>query len=132
MKKVLLVDDDRDLLRDLGQVLRGEGYDVATATTATEGLRVALSFRPDVIVLDVLMETDTAGFEFAYQLRSERADSRYREIRTTPIVLLTAINQRTHFRFSLNEKASFLPDNVEMLTKPVQIEALLGRLQEAG
>jgi len=130
MKKVLLVDDDKDLVTDLEQVLRSNGYEVATAFRAADGLRTALAFRPDVIVLDVMIENDTAGFEFAYLLRSDRESSRYRPIKDTPILLVTAINQVTNFRFSLNEKASFLPAGVEMVTKPIPIDLLLAKVQQ--
>lgn len=130
MEKILLVDDDKDLLRDLEAVLTAHGYQVQQAHSATAGLRAVLTYRPDVIILDVMMEKDTAGFEFVYQLRSERESSRYREVRDTPVIFLTAINQATNFRFSLNEQASFLPPTHAMLTKPVQIEVLLAKLKE--
>lgn len=130
MEKILLVDDDKDLLRDLEAVLTAHGYEVRQAHSATAGLRAVLDDRPDVIILDVMMEKDTAGFEFVYQLRSERASSRYREVRDTPVIFLTAINQATNFRFSLNEQASFLPPTHALLTKPVQIEVLLAKLKE--
>jgi len=129
-KKILLVDDDKDLLRDLEVVLTAHGYRVQQVHSATAGLRAALVYRPDVIILDVMMEKDTAGFEFVYQLRSEREASRYKEIRDTPVIFLTAIHQATNFRFSLNEQASFLPPTHAMLTKPVQIEVLLAKLNE--
>lgn len=129
MKKILLVDDDKDLSHNLEAVFRAHGYAVVPAYTATDGLKAALKERPDAIVLDVSMETDTAGFEFVYQLRSKRDSSRYKEVRETPIIMLTAINQVTNFRFSLNDKESFLPDISEMMTKPVQIDALLNKLK---
>jgi len=130
MKKVLLIDNDQDYVTDLEQTLNANGYQTATASRADDGLRTALAFKPDVIVLEVMIENDTAGFEFAYQLRSDRESSRYREIKDTPILLVTAINQATNFRFSLNEKASFLPPGVDMLTKPAPIDVLLARLQQ--
>lgn len=130
MKKVLLIDDDKDLCQSLSAVLRTQGYEVAVAHSATEGLKTTLALKPDAIVLDVLMETDTAGFEFIYQIRDERDSSRYLSVRNTPIVLLTAINQITNFRFSLNEKQSYLPSISGMLTKPLQIESLLDRLKQ--
>ena len=130
MKKILLIDNDKDFVTDLEQVLKANGYEVATAFRADDGLRAALAFRPDVIVLEVMLENDTAGFEFAYLLRSDRKASRYRAIKDTPILLVTAINQATNFRFSLNEKASFLPLGVEMLTKPVPVEVLLAKLRQ--
>lgn len=130
MKKVLLVDDDKDLLSDLRRILEANDCEVDQACSAAEGLRRALAFRPDLIIVDVMMENDTAGFEFIYQLRSPRESSRYRDIRDTPVILLTAINQATNFRFSLNEEASYLPPTSAMLTKPVQIDVLLGKLKE--
>ena len=129
-KSILLVDDDRDLVRNLETVLRQHDYEVTFATSASEGLRTALAKKPDLIILDVSMETDTAGFEFLNQVRSKRPTSRYREIRGVPIVLLTAINQVTNSRFSLDDRQSFLPEVSGMLTKPVRIDALLARVKE--
>ena len=129
-KTILLVDDDRDLTESLERVLRTHRYEVAVAHSASEGLRVALRIKPDLIVLDVSMETDTAGFEFVGMVRSPRETSRYREIRHVPIVLLTAINQVTNSRFSLDDRQSFLPQVTGMLTKPVTIEALLDRVKQ--
>ncbi len=130
-KKILLVDDDRDLANSLETVLRQHGYEVALAFSASEGLRAALARKPDLIVLDVSMETDTAGFEFVDQVRSRRPTSRYRDICDVPIVLLTAINQVTNSRFSLDDRQSFLPGVAGVLTKPVRIDTLLARVSEA-
>jgi CheY-like chemotaxis protein len=130
-KKILLVDDDCDLTENLGTVLRQHDYDVSFAASASEGLRKALALKPDLIILDVSMETDTAGFEFVDLLRSKRTTSRYRAIRATPIVLLTAINQVTNSRFSLDDRQSFLPEVSAVLTKPVRIDTLLARVGDA-
>ena len=128
MKKILLVDADAAFLAELSSVLTANGYVVDVADSAVSGLKKALSFRPDAIVIDAILETDTAGFEFIYQLRAERADSRYKEIRDTPVIIVSAIHQITNFRFSLNEEASYLPPISAMLTKPLQDEALLAEL----
>jgi CheY-like chemotaxis protein len=129
-KKILLVDDDRDLGESLRAVLRQHDYDVTLAYSASEGLRTAVSLKPDLIILDVSMETDTAGFEFVDQVRSKRQTSRYSAIRDVPIVLLTAINQVTNSRFSLDDRQSFLPAVGGVLTKPVRIETLLAKVGE--
>ena len=75
-----------------------------------------------------MMETDTAGFEAADLIRSRRATSRYREFRDVPIVILTAINQVTNSRFSLDPRESFLPGTNEFLTKPVDLDELLAKV----
>ena len=130
-KKILIVDDDRDLVRSLEQVLRGNGYEVATASSGAEGLKAVLAGRPDLVVLDVMMETDTAGFEAAGQIRSRRESSRYREMRDVPIVILTAINQVTNSRFSMDQGESFLPGANVFLTKPVDLDELLAKIATA-
>lgn len=128
-KKILLVDDDRDLVESLVQVMKNNGYEVAVAYSGAEGLSKLLAVRPDLIILDVMMETDTAGFEVAYQIRSNRESSRYREVKDTPIIMLTAINQVTNSRFSLNEGESFLPSVNDFLTKPVKVDDLLEKIK---
>ncbi|MCR4409422.1 MAG: response regulator [Candidatus Saccharicenans sp.] len=128
MARILLVDDDRDLTDSLGQVLRFKGYEVEVAHSGNEGLKKMLEFKPDLVILDVMMETDTAGFEAVYKIRSDRPDSKYRDFRDVPIIILTAINQVTNSRFSLDQEESFLPGRNEFLTKPVEVEELLEKI----
>jgi len=127
-KKILIVDDDVDLVSSLSQVLRSRGYETVAAHSAADGLKTLLAEKPDLVVLDVMMETDTAGFEAADQIRSSRPTSRYREFRTVPIVILTAIGQVTHSRFSLDPGDNFLPGVEEFLTKPVDLDELLAKV----
>ncbi len=127
-KKILIVDDDLDLVASLAQVLKGNGYEVASAHNGADGLKALLKERPDLVILDVMMETDTAGFEAADVIRSRRPTSRYRDFRDVPIVILTAINQVTNSRFSLDPKESFLPGTNEFLTKPVDLDELLAKV----
>src|SRR5512139_1826742 len=127
-KKILLVDDDRDLVQSLEQVLRMNAYEVVSAYSGPEGLRRLGAEKPDLIIMDVMMETDTAGFEAVNQIRSTRETSRYRQFRTTPIIILTAINQVTNSRFSMDQRESFLPGINEFLTKPIDIDELLEKV----
>jgi CheY-like chemotaxis protein len=127
-QKILIVDDDRDLVASLAQVLKGNGYEVAAAHSGADGLKALLAERPRLVILDVMMETDTAGFEAANLIRSRRPASRYREFRDIPIIILTAINQVTNSRFSLDPGESFLPGTNEFLTKPVDLDELLAKV----
>lgn len=129
--KILIVDDDRDLVASLAQVLKGNGYDVAVAHSGADGLKALRTERPDLVVLDVMMETDTAGFEAADVIRSRRETSKYREFRDVPIVILTAIDQVTNSRFSMDPSDSFLPGTNEFMTKPVDIDELLAKIGRA-
>lgn len=127
-RKILIVDDDKDLVASLAQVLRVKGYEVAEAYSAAEGLKALPAEKPGLLILDVMMETDTAGFEAAYQIRNARPASRYREFREIPIIILTAINQVTHSRFSFDPTENFLPGVEDFLTKPVDLDDLLARV----
>jgi len=128
-KKILLIDDDKDTTENIARVLSSKGYEVLEAHSGAEGLKIALKEKPDLLILDIIMETDTAGFEIADQIRSERPFSKYKTIRYTPIIILTAINQVTHYRFSLDEKNNFLPKINGFLTKPVNFDELLEKIK---
>lgn len=129
IKKILLIDDDKEFTEIVARVLRSKGYEVLEAHSGAEGLKKALEEKPDLLILDIIMETDTAGFEIADQIRSERSFSKYKTIRYTPIIILTAINQVTNYRFSLDEKNNFLPKINGFLTKPVNFDELLEKIK---
>ena len=78
--RVLVVDDDKTLLRFLKEYLEREGYEVFTADRGTKGLRIFYDERPDLVVLDVMMP-GMDGWE---------ACARIRELSGIPIVMLTA------------------------------------------
>ncbi|HPB83282.1 MAG TPA: response regulator [Spirochaetota bacterium] len=128
-KKILIVDDDKDLVETLTHAIKMHGYEVARAYSGAEGLRSLLSEKPDLVILDVMMETDTAGFEVSYQIRSTRETSKYRDCKDIPIIMLTAINQVTNSRFSLNEDKSFLPGVNDFLTKPIKFDDLIEKIK---
>lgn len=96
--------------------LESAGYNVATAHNGEDGKKQALDSEPDLIILDVMMETDSAGFEVARWLRSEENTERI------PIIMLTAINQKFPMQFDKDE--IWLPVD-EFLEKPVNPDDLL-------
>ncbi|NND09046.1 MAG: response regulator transcription factor [Saprospiraceae bacterium] len=70
--KVLVIDDESDVLDFISYNLERDGYEVLTATNGTEGITKAKSDRPDVILLDVMMP-DIDGIEVCRQLRADRS-----------------------------------------------------------
>jgi two-component system response regulator MprA len=129
-KKILIVDDDKDLVVSLSQAIKANGYEAVAAYSGVEGLKKLLEEKPDLVILDVMMETDTAGFEAVYQIRSKSEASKYKSIKDVPIIILTAIAQTTNSRFSLNEKESFLPQINDFITKPVKIDDLIEKIKK--
>ena len=79
--KLLVVDDEPNILELLSASLRFAGFEVASAANGVDALRLARSFRPDLLVLDVMMP-EMDGFDLVRRLRSEGS--------RTPVVFLTA------------------------------------------
>jgi CheY-like chemotaxis protein len=102
-KKILLVDDDPDIIKALTVILENQGYIVVSARSKSEGLQKAISERPDLIVLDVMMETMSAGFDLANELR------KMIEFKKLPIIMLTSIDEVT----GVNIKSAF--GNTDMI-----------------
>jgi CheY-like chemotaxis protein len=126
-KHILIVDDDPDQRLTVRLPLEAAGYQVTEAKSSDEGLEMVKKVKPDLIVLDVMMDTTTAGFQLAIALKNPDAESEYKEFRDTPIIMLTAIHTTTPLRFSPDE--DYLPVQ-EFFEKPVDPEKLLAKIKE--
>ena len=128
--KILLVDDDPDLVHVLTLVLESHGYEVVAALEAKQGLELADEQRPDLIVLDVMMPEGTEGFHFVWNLRN-RPDAYFQQV---PIIMLTAIHQRTPLRFypdsgdGTYQAGEYLPVQ-GFVDKPVEPAALVAEIE---
>ena len=105
-KKILIVDDDPDIVESLSLVLGQQGYTTVGAGGPEEGMEKVHSERPDLIVLDVMMPTGSEGFHFVWDLRKD-PDPASREL---PIIMLTAVHE------SSSEK--FYPDQTDGVYQP--------------
>lgn len=85
-KKILLIDDDCDFITAISTMLKSHGFETELACNADEGYQKAMTFKPDLIVLDVHMETDNAGFDLNKKLRTNI------EFRAVPVIMLTGID----------------------------------------
>ena len=110
-KRVLVVDDDPDIRELLFTALEDEGFEVVPAGNGEEALAIIKTFRPDVIVLDLMMPV-MDGWQFAAELRNRDED--------IPIVLLSAARDlRTHAKALsaaeiIEKLASRLPPRPEL------------------
>ena len=110
-KCVLIVDDDERILRFLGLKLKVTGYDVITATNGHEGLELAESASPDIMVLDLIMPV-IDGFEVLRRLRSGS---------NPPIIVLTARADACEEALSLGAS--------DFMAKPFNPDELVKRIQ---
>ncbi len=128
-QKILIIDDDPDIVEAMRMPLEANSYYVITASCGKEGRKKAKDEVPDLIILDVMMETDTEGFHVAYELRSDEKDSEYKKCREIPILMITAISQKKGMKFSPEKDEAFLPVD-DFLEKPVQPKDLLKKVAE--
>lgn len=113
MAKILIVDDDRTLLRFIGEYLEGEGFQVVTADRGTKALKRFYDERPDLVVLDLMMP-GMDGWEVCARLR---------ELSDTPVILLSAKSSESDklrgFRLGVDD----------YVTKPFSLAELTARIQ---
>ena len=123
MKKILIVDDDRDVFESMKIVLEAEGYGVDWATNGADAITKARSSRPDLMILDVMMNTDDEGFQVTYTMKKDP------QLSYIPIVMVTSVGARTGFSFDRKKDQDFLPVN-EFLEKPVDPRVLVDKVRE--
>lgn len=127
--KILIIDDDPDIVEAMRMPLEANAYHVISAGSGREGLKKVKEEMPDLIILDVMMETDTEGFHVAYKLRDQSPEAEYKDFRHIPILVITAIHQKTALRFSPKTDEEFLPVN-DFIEKPIQPKDLLGKVSK--
>jgi DNA-binding response OmpR family regulator len=125
MPKILVIEDDPDMVAALRMPLEANDYEIFTAATGEEGLQKVKEIEPDLIILDVMMETTTAGFQVSLQLRNPATDSEYAAYRDIPILMLTAIHTTTSLRFGPDE--AYLPVD-DFVDKPIDPDELLEKV----
>ncbi len=126
MAKILVIDDDPDILTSARYVLESAGHEVLEAKNGTEGLAKIQSDYPDLIILDVMMDTTTEGFQLTLQLRNPDPASKYKKYSHIPILMLTSIHSTTPLRFQPTE--DYLPVD-EFVDKPIDPDDLLEKVE---
>ena len=76
-------------------VLEGSDHEVDTAASAPEAEEKVVAFKPDLILLDIMMPEGTEGFQYVWKLRNEMPD----DVKNTPVVVLSAIHSKVDLRF---------------------------------
>jgi CheY-like chemotaxis protein len=123
-KKILIVDDDADYRASLTAVLENQGYAVVTAASAKEGLGKVVSERPDLVVLDVMMEHASAGYEVNEAIKFQ---NEFRAVHDVPILMASSIPMDPATLFGRDADVGMItPDSY--LTKPVDIPEFLARV----
>jgi CheY-like chemotaxis protein len=119
--KVLLVDDDDDFLFQQRLQLEHAGFDVIAAQGRQQAEEILGNQRPDVAVVDVMMEHPDAGFVLCHHIR--------RQDPTIPVILVTSVNSETGLDFDVatEEDRAWIKADA-LLAKPIRFEQLRGEI----
>jgi DNA-binding NtrC family response regulator len=120
MAKVFLIDDDVDLVKMNEVVLKKRGHEIDIAYSASEARTKLPKNRPDIIVLDVMMESRSAGFELAREIHKMYPDM--------PTIMLTSVHEATNVPYRFEPDESWLPV-VKFMDKPVDPSKLAGEIE---
>ncbi|MFC1650445.1 PleD family two-component system response regulator [Candidatus Latescibacterota bacterium] len=116
-RKILVVDDDIEIVELITLILETSGYEIISADSGHKCLRLVEIERPDLIILDIMMETMTEGFNIGYKIKN---NSEYKSI---PIIFMSSISKQTGFPIDTD----FINCN-EFLEKPINPDDLLERI----
>ena len=120
--KILIIDDDPDISEAMTVVLESKGYRVEVAPNSKEGMACIQAERPDLIILDVMMDTPQEGFNFDRQIKG---DPEYKDI---PVLMVTAVKEKTGLDFKAEAgDEAWLPVD-EFIDKPVRPQDLLEKV----
>ena len=118
---VLLVDDDEDFLFQQRVQLEDAGFEVVAAQGQGQAEKVLAGLRPDVVVVDVMMENPDAGFVLCHHVRKKDP--------SIPVILVTSVNGETGMDFDMatEEDRAWIKADV-LLSKPIRFEQLRGEI----
>jgi len=130
MAKILIVDDQPNIVRTLQVALESQGYEVLTAGSKEEAEAVAVADKPDLMVVDVMMPEGTEGFHLVWKIRQMEDEA----LSSVPIIMVTGIHETTELRFypdqtdGTYEPGEFLPVQA-WIDKPVEVKDLLEKVE---
>jgi CheY-like chemotaxis protein len=120
-RTVLLVDDDSDFLFQQKVQLEAAGFQVLTAAGQKQAEEILAQHRPDLAVVDLMMDNPDTGFTLCYRIRKKDP--------TIPVIMVTSVNSDTGLEFDMgtDEERSWIRADA-LLSKPIRFEQLKGEI----
>jgi DNA-binding response OmpR family regulator len=116
-KKILVVDDDPDIVEQVTLIMKQDGHEVYAAGTEAEAEEILLSVKPDLAILDLMMEEKDSGFVLCHRIKKLYPD--------TPVMMVTAVKAATGLSFAADSavQQSWLKADL-LVDKPIRAEVL--------
>lgn len=123
--KILVVDDDLDFIEISKLSLEGQGYQILSAFNAKEGWKMVERQKPDLIIMDLMMERLDSGMALSQQIKG------HPQYAAIPILMLTSISRDTGMDFTPRTGADLKQLNVDdFSSKPIKAQVLLEKVEK--
>lgn len=116
-KRILVIEDDRDMQEAIQDILASEEYDVECCSTGPAGLEALQKAPPDLLLLDIMLGTPSEGFHIAYKMRDDE------RLKHVPIIIISSIGERLGMDYVRELGTDYLPAE-SFLEKPLKANAL--------
>ena len=122
-KKILVIDDDVDFTKSVQFILESQKYDVSTAHNSKDGMGRLLRYRPDLLILDIMMATTLEGYGMAHKIKKDPA------FKDLPILILTGMKDAigVNFREAIEDSNNL--SGVVFYDKPFELDDLLNQVK---
>jgi len=124
--KLLVVDDDSDFREAMRAILESASYDVVMAANIEQATEKILAERPDLILLDIMMDSLFDGYSLCHAIRTSE---KFSAARATPIIFVSAVRKIAGSRFGFKGEDQGLTGPDDYLDKPVDPKDLLARIE---
>ena len=118
MATIAIIDDDPDILDASSLVLTAKGYEVITADNPVDGFKIVMEKKPDLIILDVMMDEPDDGFFLAQKFRKEKFNG--------PIIMYTSVSKSIGMEFGVSE---IVPVD-DFIEKPIAPDVLVDKVEK--
>ena len=119
--KILIIDDDADYRASTRSLLEGEGYQVSEADCGKSGLETARALDPDLIVLDIMMESPVEGYSVVQALKHR---NEYQDVSAIPVLMVSSVTDDPGTLFGMTGEVGMITPDAYM-TKPLDIPRFL-------
>jgi len=123
----LVIDDDPDFVEAVTSILQSALYDVVNASNPAEGKDKILEEKPDLILLDIMMDSLFDGFSLCHDIKTSKD---FESVKDTPVIFVSAVKEMTgsRFQFKAEEQGLIGPD--DYIDKPVKPDDLIAHIEK--
>lgn len=122
MAKILVVDDDPDFVKLTQRILKAKGYEVLSAASGREALRVMRREKPDLVLLDIMMSYILDGIDVSREMAQDP------ELKDIPVIMVTSLTGAR--AQGIVPSGEYVPVD-EWIHKPIDPDQLLARIEKA-